>query len=309
MPAVGPPLGRLHVITDTRDGRDPLPVVRAALAAGAPVVQVRVEDGWTDRAAYELALRAARLCRDAGATCLVNDRLHVALAVTAALAAEAASADGHVPPVGGHVGADDLPVRAARRILGPAPVLGGTARDPDTARAHAAAGATYLGVGPAYRSTTKDGLPDPFGPAGVAAVAAAVPLPVIAIGGVTAAHVPDLLAAGAHGIAVTAAIATAADPHAATVALLTALNHAAATRQATTSGPVTSGRATSGPATSGRATSGPVASGPATDAVTSRAVAAGAPATGRGAPGADASGGAACDGGAVSAAAGGGAGR
>jgi thiamine-phosphate pyrophosphorylase len=288
MPVVGPSLGRLHVITDTRDGRDPLPVVRAALAAGAPVVQVRVEDGWTDRAAYELALRAARLCRDAGATCLVNDRLHVALAVTVALAAEADRADGDAPPVGGHVGADDLPVRAARRILGPAPVLGGTARDPDTARAHAAAGATYLGVGPAYRSTTKDGLPDPFGPAGVAAVAAAVPLPVIAIGGVTAAHVPELLAAGAHGIAVTAAISAAADPHAATAALLTALNHATATRPAATSGPVTSGRATSGPAI---------------DAVTSRAVSAGAPATGQGAPGA------AGDGGAVPAAAGGGAGR
>jgi thiamine-phosphate pyrophosphorylase len=213
----------LHVITDTRPGRDPLPVVRAALAAGAPVVQVRVEDAITDRAAYELALRTARLCRDAGATCLVNDRLHVALAVTVALAAEADCAGGHAPPVGGHVGADDLPVLAARRVLGPVPVLGGTARDPETARAHAAAGATYLGVGPAYPSTTKIGLPDPIGPAGIAAVAAAVTLPVIAIGGVTARRVPDLLAAGAHGVAVTAALSHAADPHATTLALLSAL--------------------------------------------------------------------------------------
>jgi thiamine-phosphate pyrophosphorylase len=151
----------------------------------------------------------------------------VALAVTVALAAEAAgagtAAGGPAPPVGGHVGADDLPVLAARRILGPAPVIGGTARDPDTARAHVAAGASYLGVGPAYRTGTKDGLPEPLGPAGVGAVAASVPVPVIAIGGVTAARVPDLVAAGAYGVAVVAAISDAADPEAATRTLLTAL--------------------------------------------------------------------------------------
>src|SRR5205823_15043548 len=107
------------------------------------------------------------LCRPAGVTCLVNDRLHVALAV---------GADG------GHVGADDLPVAAARRILGPYAVLGATARDPETARRAVADGASYLGVGPAYPTSTKGGLPAPIGPAGVAAVAAAVPVPVIAIG-------------------------------------------------------------------------------------------------------------------------------
>ena len=88
--------------------------------------------------------------------CLVNDRLHVALA---------AGADG------GHVGADDLPVAAARRVLGPAAVLGATCRTAAEARAAAAAGATYLGVGPAFATSTKDGLPAPLGPAGVAAVA------------------------------------------------------------------------------------------------------------------------------------------
>ena len=94
------PLGRLHLVTDCRPGRDPVAVVRAALSVGVPVVQVRVPDGWTDRAAYELASTIEGLCRTAGATCLVNDRLQVALAVGAS---------------GGHVGADDLPVRAHRR--------------------------------------------------------------------------------------------------------------------------------------------------------------------------------------------------
>src|SRR5256885_15859969 len=80
MPAQGggpmaDPLGRLHLLTDCRPGRDPVPVVRAALSVGGPVVQVRVPDGWSDRAAYALASVVAGLCREAGATRLVNDRL------------------------------------------------------------------------------------------------------------------------------------------------------------------------------------------------------------------------------------------
>jgi thiamine-phosphate pyrophosphorylase len=203
------PLGRLHLITDTRPGRDAVAVAAAALTAGTPVVQVRVEDGASDREAYELAARIKRLCDGHGATCLVNDRLHVALAVGAA---------------GGHVGDDDLPVAAARRVLGPAAVLGATCRDPASARAAVAAGASYLGVGPAYDTSTKDGLPAAIGPAGIGAVAAAVPdTPVIAIGGVTAARIAPLLAAGAHGVAVVGAVSGAPDPALAVRELLHAL--------------------------------------------------------------------------------------
>ncbi|MEU4334301.1 thiamine phosphate synthase [Micromonospora lupini] len=205
-----PSLGRLHLITDTRPGRDPLTVVRAALAAARAdlVVQVRVEDSATDREAYDLAGRVLALCAPYGATCLVNDRLHVALAVGAA---------------GGHVGADDLPVAAARHVLGPTGVLGATARAPETAVAAVTAGASYLGVGPCHATSTKDGLPDPIGPAGVRAVVDAVDVPVIAIGGVTAARVPALRAAGAYGVAVVGALSAAADPAGATAELLRAL--------------------------------------------------------------------------------------
>jgi thiamine-phosphate pyrophosphorylase len=203
------PLGRLHLVTDARPGRDPVAVVRAALSAGVPVVQVRVPDELCDRDAYALASTIVELCRTAGARCLVNDRLHVALAV---------GADG------AHVGAEDLPVPVARRILGPDAVLGATARDPETARAAVAAGASYLGVGPAFPTGTKDGLPDPIGVAGVGAVAASVAVPVIAIGAVTAARVPDLLAAGAYGVAVVSAISAAADPARASAELLAAVH-------------------------------------------------------------------------------------
>lgn len=201
-------VGRLHVVTDARGGRAALDAVRAALVAGAPVVQVRAKGG-TDRERYAFAREVVVLCRAAGARCLVNDRVDIALA---------AGADGT------HVGADDLPVAAVRRIAGPGHVVGGTARDPQQAAALVAAGADYLGVGPAFATSTKDGLPDPIGPAGVAAVAAAVAVPVVAIGGVTAARVPELLAAGAHGVAVVSAVSGAPDPAAATRALLAALD-------------------------------------------------------------------------------------
>ncbi len=211
MTPTAPPLGRLHVLTDTRDGRDALAVVTAALSAGAPVVQVRSKGG-TDRELHDLAERVARLCDEAGALCLVDDRVDIALAVGAG---------------GTHLGAHDLPLAAARRIAGPDHVLGGTARDSTLARELVAQGATYLGFGPTAATSTNDGLPSPLGVAAVGAVAAAVDVPVIAIGGVTAAHVPELLAAGVHGIAVVAAVSEAADPAAATRALLRALGEAA----------------------------------------------------------------------------------
>ncbi len=200
-------IGRLHVITDCRAGRDPLPSVRAALSAGAPVVQVRAKD-LSDRALYALALQVREACDETGATCVVDDRPDVALAVGAA---------------GTHLGAMDLPVSAARRIVGADHVLGGTAREPISGQALVDEGASYLGVGPAYDTTTKDGLPDAIGAAGVGAVAAAVDVPVIAIGGITADRVPELMAAGVWGVAVISAVSDAADPAAATRDLLRAV--------------------------------------------------------------------------------------
>ena len=92
---------------------------------------------------------------------MINDRVDIALAV---------GADG------AHVGPEDLTVAAARRLLGagPARCIG---RTPGGARKALAAGASYLGVGPCYPTSTKDGLPNPIGAAGLAAVAAAVPCP------------------------------------------------------------------------------------------------------------------------------------
>lgn len=192
---------RLHVIADRAGLAD------AALRGGAPAVQVRIK-GADDRAVLAECERIVAAAKAASATVIVNDRADIALA---------AGADGV------HGGAEDLPVAVLRRLVGPDRLVGGTARDPETARRHQAEGASYVGVGPVYASASKAGLPDPLGPAGVEKVAAAVDIPVIAISGITAARVPDLLDAGAHGVAVIGAVGHAADPAAATAEMLEAL--------------------------------------------------------------------------------------
>jgi thiamine-phosphate pyrophosphorylase len=198
------PIGRLHVITDS------LAIAAATLAAGAPVVQVRCKRH-TDAEVYELVCHVVELAAPYGATVIVNDRPDVAVA---------AGADGV------HLGEHDLPLAPARRVVGPHLLIGGTARDPETARAHQLAGADFLGVGPTYETTSKDGLPRPLGVGRVGEVAAAVEIPVIAIAGVDADRVPELLDAGVYGVAVIGAIAHAPDPFLATERLLRVLDRA-----------------------------------------------------------------------------------
>lgn len=192
---------KLHVIADCASLAD------EAIRGGAPAVQVRIK-GLDDAAVLAECQRIVAAAHGFQAMVIVNDRADIALAV---------DADGV------HGGADDLPVSVLRHLLGPDRLVGGTARDPDTALRHQAGGASYVGVGPVYATATKDGLPDPLGPAGVERVAAAVDIPVIAIAGITAAQVPELMDAGAHGVAVIGAVAHAADPAAATAELLEAL--------------------------------------------------------------------------------------
>jgi thiamine-phosphate pyrophosphorylase len=200
--AGGSTLARVHFIADHRGGTDPAQVSRlvaAVLAAGVTCVQVRSKD-CTDRERYQVAAEVVALCRAERATCIINDRVDVALAL---------GADG------AHVGLSDLPVAAARRLLGPGAILGASAYTLAEAAAAVDDGAGYVGVGPCYLTATKGGLPEPVGPEGLAAVARGVGVPVVAIGGVTPRRVPELIAAGAYGIAVISAISGAADPGAA----------------------------------------------------------------------------------------------
>ena len=156
------------------------------LAGGARVLQLRMKRT-PPREALAAAREVVAACHQAGALCLLNDRVDLALL---------SGADGV------HVGDEDLPAEAARELLGPARLVGVTVRNAAGARAAKAAGADYVGVGPIFGTTTKQ-VPAPvLGVEAFAAVVRDCPLPVVGIGGVGLANIARVAAAGAHCAAV-----------------------------------------------------------------------------------------------------------
>ena len=197
---------RLIVITDAALAapRSVLEVVAAALAGGAPAIQLR------DKAASAGELlttaRALReLTRPAGALLFVNDRMDVALA---------AGADGV------HLGPDDLPVAAVRRCAPPGFLIGYSTDDPESARRAVREGADYLGCGAVYPTGSKPDAGAVIGLERLDEVARAVAAPVVAIGGVTPARAREVATTGAAGVAVIGAVMGAPDPAGAAAALL-----------------------------------------------------------------------------------------
>lgn len=191
----------LMVITDRRLslGRPQLDVIRAAIAGGATIVQLRDKDGST-REMIALGRALRDLTRETGVVLLVNDRIDVALAIDAE---------------GAHVGQDDMPADLARTLLGPNRILGVSAATPDEAVAAQAAGADYVGTGAVYATGSKSDAGEPIGLAGLAAVARAVHIPVVAIGGIGVGRAGPCIAHGAAGVAVISAIVSQPDPEAA----------------------------------------------------------------------------------------------
>lgn len=184
---------RLYLITDERlsRGRSHLEVAEAAIRGGVDVIQLRDKEASGDRL-YEAALSLRKLTRDANIPFFVNDRLDVALAV---------DADGV------HLGQEDLPARAARKLLGPGKLLGVSAETVEEALRAEREGADYLGVGPVFEARgTK---PDAGGPQGLAQVSrirAGTRLPIVAIGGIDAGNARMVLEAGADAVAVISAV-------------------------------------------------------------------------------------------------------
>ncbi len=199
---------RLIVITDRQlaSPRSILEVAEAALQAGAPAIQLRDKTA-TPRELYEQARALSEMAARYGALFFVNDRLDVALA---------ANADGV------HLGPGDLPIHAAR-LAAPRPFLiGASTDDPETAQRLEADGADYIGCGAVFGTSTKDVGEERIGPEGVAAVAAAVSIPVVGIGGIDGSNAHLLRGTGAAGVAVVGAVMAAPDPGAATREILAA---------------------------------------------------------------------------------------
>jgi thiamine-phosphate pyrophosphorylase len=197
---------RLIVITD-RDAAAPrsvVEVVEAALAAGAPAVQLRDKHA-SARELLEAGRALLPLVRASSALLFVNDRADVALAL---------GADGV------HVGPDDIPVAALRARVPDGFLIGTSTDRPDEARALVAAGADYIGCGTVYATTTKADAGEAIGLQGLDRVARAVHAPVVGIGGITAERTAAVAGTAAAGIAVVSEVMRARDVHATVRALL-----------------------------------------------------------------------------------------
>jgi thiamine-phosphate pyrophosphorylase len=195
-------IGKLHVLTDvvlqSRFSHEEL--TRLGIAGGADTIQLR-EKGGSTRRMIEVAKRMAAVCRQAGVPLIVNDRIDVAIA---------ANADGV------HLGQSDFPIPLAREMLGQDKLIGGSAATLDEARICLAEGADYVGFGPVYVTGSKADAGPVSGPTVLKQVVETIPLPVIAIGGVTAENIPEVMQTGAHGIAVISAVCCQIDPEGAT---------------------------------------------------------------------------------------------
>jgi thiamine-phosphate pyrophosphorylase len=172
---------------------DDLALLPALAEAGVDGFQVRDKDA-TTRELVELTRVVRGSVEAYGAVVFVDDRLDVALATGAA---------------GVHLGADDLPLAAARR-LAPGLLVGATCRSRADVEAAAEGGADYAGLGPVFATRSKAGLPAPLGAEAVSAAAGVLPL--VAIGGIDASTAALVRAAGAHGVAVIGSIWRQPDP-------------------------------------------------------------------------------------------------
>lgn len=185
-------------------GRLPADVAEAALRAGARVIQWRQKTG-SFAARWSEILAVRDLCRRHDVPFLINDRVDVALATRAG---------------GAHVGQDDLPAEAARKLI-PGKLLGVSVSQLAELPAAEAAGADYLGIGPIFPTPSKPGAAPAIGLDVLRAMRLATTLPIVAIGGITLENAARVKEAGADAVAVISALCSAPDIAAATRALAT----------------------------------------------------------------------------------------
>lgn len=198
---------RLYLVTDGRDGGDELRTfLDVVLDAGVDVLQLR-EKELDAGPILERAEIFREACDRHGVPFILNDRADLAFA---------AEADGV------HLGQDDLPVEAARRLLGRSTIIGRSTHDPDQVRTAESEDVDYVAVGPVHETPTKPGRRA----AGIdllPVAAATLSKPWFAIGGIDATNVGAVRDAGARRIVVVRAVTLAGDPAAAVKTLRDAL--------------------------------------------------------------------------------------
>ena len=181
----------IYLVTDDGclQGRALIDCVREALEGGVTLVQYRAKTA-SSAEMYAEALQLKALCDSFNVPLIINDRLDIAMAVGAA---------------GVHLGQDDLPCAAARKLLGEDYIIGVSAHNPAEAKAALQSGADYLGCGAVFGTATKADVKK-LGTDGLSAICKAKGLPVVGIGGVTADNYREVRAAGADGAAIVSGI-------------------------------------------------------------------------------------------------------
>ena len=183
-----------YAMVDDFLGHEPVALATTMLDAGARIIQLRLKDV-PSRDLLAAAREIAALSRARGAIFIVNDRVDIAMLANA-----------H----GVHLGQDDLPLDAARRIAGAGAIIGVSTHSVEQARAAEDGGADYIGFGPMYPGGLRKNLAGK-GLENLRAVRAAVKIPIVSIGGITEATVPEILAAGADAAAIITDVLAAPD--------------------------------------------------------------------------------------------------
>jgi thiamine-phosphate pyrophosphorylase len=188
---------------DPAGGHEPVALARILIGAGARVLQLRLKDAGS-REFLDVARAIAALTRESGAILIINDRVDIAML---------AGADGV------HLGQEDLPLAAARGLIGADRIIGVSTHTLDQARAGEADGADYIGFGAIYSGGLKN-VKHAQGLERLREVRNAVQLPIVAIGGITEATLPAVLDAGADAAAIITDVVRAPDPAAKVRSLL-----------------------------------------------------------------------------------------
>jgi thiamine-phosphate pyrophosphorylase len=195
----------VYLVTDPASRMGVVETVAAAVTGGVTLVQLRDKD-MDDGAFVALGRAIQEVLAPTGVPLLVNDRVALVGAIGAA---------------GAHIGQSDMDVEAARAILGPEAILGLSVQKHEQVR-DAYPGVDYVGIGPVRATASKRDHAAPIGLDGFAALCARMPLPCVAIGGVTAEDAAPIKAAGGAGMSVVSAICAAEDPAGAARILATA---------------------------------------------------------------------------------------
>ena len=200
---------RLLVVTDQRqtNGRPLVPLLQRVLTAGVPAIQLRERD----LSARELVALAREVQAETASRrfpLLINDRIDVALALEG---------------VGVHLRSNSLPVSVARQLLGAQRLLGISVHAVEEVLSAQSEGADYIVLGPIYETPSKQMFGPPLGIHTLEKACRLVRIPIVGIGGVTAARACEMRRAGAFGVAVITAVLGAADVESATRELLDAV--------------------------------------------------------------------------------------